>query len=209
MRLGEFFMRARSLPALALALTGALALPQAAGAAVVYNEAINGDTGDTFSSPAATVALGLGQNDILGSVTFSFFFLQPPTDMDVYSLVVATGQRIQSITISMTLRNEGSGLFEFISWYLTGASDVPGFAQMPVTVSDFPAFGNLMPIGEGSYRLEGLNFTGAMSPGEFRTADYSVTVNVEAVPTPIPLPAGAGLLAASLGLLTVLRRRRT
>jgi hypothetical protein len=193
-----------------LAVVGALALPHSAAAAVVvYNEAVDGDAGTGFGTNPAppVITLGGGVNEILGSVTFSNN-PQILGDNDAFDLVVGAGQRILSISIATVLRAEGDGEFRNITWALRGdTTRVAGSTAIPTIGT--PLFGTVLPVGEGTYRLASTGLGGSLTDDQYRIADYAISVDVEATPTPVPLPAGAGLLAASLGLLTVLRRRRT
>jgi hypothetical protein len=175
----------------------------------VYDEAISGDAGTGLGlNPAPpSIILGSGVNEILGSVTFSFNG-QVPSDTDAFDLVVGAGKTILSIVISTSLRDEGGGVLNSIVWTLLGGT-TSGSGSTSVPTAGTSLFGSILPVGEGTYRLDALGLTGGLAPSQYRTADYTIAVNVESTPSPVPLPAGAGLLAASLGLLALLRRRRT
>jgi hypothetical protein len=202
----------RHLPRLLTALpviAVAFAAPQTAAAAVIYSEAVSGDA-DVFAPPALNLALG--DNDIVGSVSDSFSFDGVELDFDAYSLNVGAGTRITSILFTSVSVIAGSDEFTGIVWRLQGASS--NFTT-PVPSTDTSAFAAALPLGAGTYILDTETFETGIVFGEFSTASYAIRVTVEAAPTTvpdpavIPLPAGAGLLAASLGLLAVLRRRRT
>ena len=107
----------------------------------------------------------------------------------------------------MTLRTVGRGEFDSIAWLLSGPS-VFATVDVPIPPTDPSPFGDEMPLGQGQYLLETVSLGGDMFPGDYRIADYTVSVTVEDTLTPIPLPAAAGLLAASLVALGALRRRR-
>lgn len=181
----------------ALTLAAALALPRAGAAATVYDESVNGDA-PVFAPPS--VALSLGQNDILGSVTFAFI-AAVPTDFDAFELVVGPGRRIVSIVLSSVLRDEGAGIFESVFWEL---SDPSAFSAAGTAATDVPLFASVLPLGTGSYIFRSGSLNGSIVSGQHRTADYAIDVQVAAV----PLPAGMPLLAAGLGLLVLAARRR-
>jgi hypothetical protein len=194
-----------ALPVIAIAF----AAPQTAAAAVIYSEAVSGDA-DIFGPP--TLNLALGDNDILGSVSDSFFADGVDGDFDAYSLVVGAGTRITSILFTSMSVIAGNGEFTGITWRLQGASSAVG---TQVRSANTPAFAAALPLGAGTYILDTETFETELEFGQFSIVSYAIRVTVEATPTTvpdpavIPLPAGAGLLAASLGLLAVLRRRRT
>lgn len=156
--------------------------------------------GDTIFDDPAIVELALGENKIFGSATFAIGLQTVSTDFDDYRLVVGPGQRIASIFLASSVRDEGTGLFETIIWNLGDIS----FPTVSTSVQGVEPFAAHLPLGEGTYTLNTNGYNGSFTEPGYRTADYAFTINVAAV----PLPAGVVLLAGGLGLLALAGRRR-
>lgn len=181
----------------ALTICAALTLPHAADASVVHDDRLN----DTSIFNPATVILGPGHNDILGSAS-----LGSPSDFDAYTLIVGSGRRIISILMSAT-QAHGVGTFTAIVWELREINALASVSFLQ-DVNGLPAsaFAGSLPLESGTYTLSTFGYTGFRGNAPSVSADYTIRVTV----APIPLPAGLTLLAGALGLLTLVGwRRRT
>jgi hypothetical protein len=140
-------------------LLAAMAVP--AGAAVIWNEGVNGDLSSSEAAPTA-ISFGVGSNTIIGSVSGS------PLDRDYITFTIGAGQTLSHVNLialspdnlSFTAFNSGSTSFipsgatngSFLSGIHISAADV-GFDLMPfydtrnVTTNSLPS----PSLGPGTY----------------------------------------------------------
>lgn len=168
-----------------------------AQAAIVYDEAVQGDLSNDHLSPTV-VTLGVGQNLIMGSTVH-----QPSLDRDFFTITIGTGQALSAIVLSsytntddqsffgMTNGNRFNGLgFSDVSgWALIGA--LPGLSVGDNLLDDMAGG----PIGPGAYSFWLQETAG--------NTTYTLDYQVAAVPLPAALPL---FLSGLLGLGAMARR---
>jgi hypothetical protein len=190
--------------ALAAALFGALAFAAPASAAVIYSEAVSGDL------PAANpltvlpvLALSAGTNTVLGSVALSSAF-QIPNDFDAFIFTVPAGNTLAAISVSLALRAEGGGVVTAAAFRLNSlVADIPS-----VQATDQSLFAASLPLSaeRGTFAFNGLR--GILNQGDFRIADYALTLTVRGdEPTAVAGPGALWALLVGLAGLGLVRRR--
>ncbi|MEM9263838.1 MAG: hypothetical protein AAGA22_09685 [Pseudomonadota bacterium] len=193
-------------------------LPGAA-AAVTYNEAVDGDLDENTS----IIALDIGQNTIIGSVTGTFTFTDTFVDLDGFRITLPTGARI--VSGSLTVNNYDINIFipnpffpftvEIVDSVLFDIGPPSGFVQYYKT--DNPSFDFLAATGpvtrdilETQMPGEGRPLTARINAGSFAgggdsfSVDYNVSLDVAAA---VPLPAGIVLLLSALVGIAFVHRK--
>lgn len=178
-----------------------------ASAAVIYDEAVNGDL-DAIGS--TNVNLGLGVNEILGTIPGT-----PPSDTDRIKFTQIPNLVIDSIVLTFTsafdplglgtmfnldLHNDQANLFD--DAFNTASSGAP------ITASFIDSFGP--ETGPLSTTTAGAIWDFQISPGTvYPFQNWKLTINTSgSVPTTVPLPASALLLLSAFGGLAAIRRRK-
>lgn len=197
----------------ALGVLAVCALSPLATAAVVYNEATNGDLSNNGLSPTF-VSMAAGSNQVLGSIG------NPGTgiDRDYFRFVVPAGQQLVSLSLlpgTTVLANVAfigvqAGPQMLVSPISGSPAGLLGWAHY--SVADIGT--NILPrIGTG---FGASGFTGALAAGDYTfwvqetgagTAGYGLDFTLAAVPEPA---SALLMLAGALGLsaLSGLHRRR-
>jgi hypothetical protein len=180
-----------------------LALAPPASAAVIYDEAVSGDlvARDDPTAPPL-LALSAGANTVRGAVTFS---AEGPVaqDYDAFGFVVPGGTSLAALAVSLTVRPEGGGDFTLTTMALGNYPRASLFFASPaVPATDTAIFGAALPLAPGSYFLGFTGFAGRIPAGQYRTADYEVTLTLRGADATAVLGPGAlwPMLAGLLGL---------
>jgi hypothetical protein len=172
----------------------------AQGATVLWDEAIDGDASDASSSFTPLAAV-LGENIIRGSRSWP---VGGPSDYDFYSITLASGLQIDSITavISNGYQDPAGGL---VGRFYVGLTETTELNQDRLLNWQLFVDGTITGATP-SYPLKNdifyLALAGGAKLGDTSIGlDYEWSINV----TPIPIPAAAWLFGSSLGLLCWLR----
>lgn len=189
--------RSSRLAALAAMLFICAASPTSA--AVVYDEAVSGDLAS--SGTLKSLLLASGANTVRGSVTFSFPDIPP--DFDAFIFTVPHGLSLTDIQFTAALlEGIGAGTLDSVSmrlWTSPGGQFVGLDSKTIPTSPAAELFASNLPLTAGDYRFEFSAFGGALTSGEFRTASYEITLNLDAAP--MPEPSSLALVLLSVGLL--------
>ena len=186
---------------------GATLLP-AAHAAVVYNEAVNGDLSNSGLSPTF-VSVAAGSNQVLGTTGNP----GPGIDRDYFTFTVPVGQVLSGLTVQAGTVPLG---LAFLG--LQSGTQVTAPTGGPATVllgwahyASADVGNNILPrIGTGAGAI---GFVGALGAGNYSvwiqdfnagSSTYSFNLTLAAVPEPAP----ALMLGAGLAALVWQRRRR-
>jgi hypothetical protein len=192
-------------------LASTLVLAQGAAAAVIHDEALNGDApSGTFR--ATVVQPGVGTSTINGVATFAFQF----TDYDSYLVRLPFGTALTGLTVAVG-DPTGTGTFSEIRWILTSRplNDNPGYDVYEFLSHGLPtsgpvAFTSGQPNFPVPFVISTYGYAGAVGSGQSVSAPYEITLNVAAVNiAPVPLPATLPLMVAALALLCRYRRIST
>jgi len=177
-----------------------------ASAAVIYDESVSGDL-DAIGS--TNVDLGLGVNEILGSIPGT-----PPADSDRIKFTQVANLVVDSIVLSFTspfdparigtqfnldLHNDQANLFD--DNFLTAASGAD------ISASFFDSFGpETGPLVTTAF---GAIWDFQISPGTvFPYQDWKLTINTSGSIGAVPVPAAAWLFGSALLALAGWNRRR-
>lgn len=205
---------------------GALAVP------LHYDEAVSGDLID---SPITSLSLDLGLNTIKGSLTS---IVGPQgvagnVDFDPFALALPSGLRLTSISVT-TQFGDGSvqgaaANTQAMAWSWSAVVQMPDLSQPPVFGTCYAAVAGSAPLSfcptlspTGGALFAGLPSNGSnyiVSQGSFTQPvdwaqaaggrlDYTVSVNVTAVPEPASWALMAAGLMACLGATGRLRRQQ-
>lgn len=178
----------------------------AAQAAMVWDEAANGDLSGNGLSPT-TLTLAAGSNTVLGTTGVPGNG-SGGIDRDYFSFTVPTGMYLASII----LRPETNviGGVSFAAMQVGPQVTVNPDTGSPIT--------SLLWYGHYDTSLTGADILGYLGPGSLPAGTYSMWVQdtgggstdygFDLNVAPVPLPGAAGLLISGLAGLGVLRRRR-
>lgn len=183
--------------------TAGLLAGNVASAAVIYDEAINGDFSGQLSTPTPVGTLALGTSTVTGRLANNF---ENGTEdgFDVFSFVLASGTRLSALTLNFDngLYTNGANIFlrtasgsnlaslnTFISGIVTGGS-----------LLGAPTLDALSP-GTYAFALAGVGTSFGLD-----TYSFNFTV-VDATPPAVPEPASGLLVIGSLLALAATRRR--
>lgn len=178
-----------------------------ASAATIYSEAVNGDL-DAIGS--TIVNLGLGVNDILGSINAT-----PPAETDRIRFTQVSGLIIDSIYLSFTAPFDDLGIGQSLNSALFNNvanlfDDNFGAINSGaiISASFFDSFGP--ETGPLSQTTAGAIWDFQLSAGSVYPAQpWKLTINTSAAPVnAVPIPAALPLLGGGLALMGVVGRRR-
>ncbi|MES2826068.1 MAG: PEP-CTERM sorting domain-containing protein [Pseudomonadota bacterium] len=151
---------------------------QAMASPISYDEAVDGD----LIYGESLLNLGAGTNRVQGTITWSNNF-KVDTDFDSFDFIVAEGSALTSISLDMSLQDVESGTWSTVGWFLdTGTEYLSQSTSFP-TISQV-LFNSAMPVSAGSFDMRQDSFSGELHLGEYRVADYTLTLNVASVPEP-------------------------
>ncbi|MBL8059125.1 MAG: PEP-CTERM sorting domain-containing protein [Chthonomonas sp.] len=184
-----------------LAIVG-LTVTQGANAAVVWNEAINGDfSGDRFNP--TVLSLSIGSNEILATTGDS--------ELDFYTFNLDAGKQLSSIIVRS---------FDTQDLMFIGVTTGPTFtvdpdAPDPAGLLGWAHFGqnelntDILPVmGQGVFGSQ--VFTPPLPSGQYsfwmNQFNSPTNYTLEFVVTPVPEPAT--MAALGLGVAALMRRRR-
>lgn len=188
-------------------------------AAVTYNEAVDGDLDENSS----TIALDIGQNTIIGSVSGTVTLTSIDVDFDGFRVTLPTGARIVSgrFTVKnfdINLSNAGPFFpvtFEILDNELSNPPPFFGDLQyygtqnpnLDFNIATGPVSRDILETRapeEGRPLKAEINAGLFVGAGDNFSLDYHVTLDVVA---PIPLPAGGILLLTALAGMVFVRRK--
>lgn len=187
----------RSLARPALFFSLCWLLPAAANAGTIYNEAINGAASNSASSPTS-VSLGVGANDILGTIGPSI------SNSDYFTFSVGLGQTITSIILE-AYDAANVSRFDIFNGSVAGAA-FGGFIS-----SSFGTFGTVTvgsdlilgggPLGAGAYTI-------LLQESNAPVVNYTIRLNLSGG-SAVPDHSGLAGLEAMLvvGLFAAVGRR--
>ena len=168
-----------------------------AQAAIVYDEAVQGDLSNDHLSPTS-VSLGAGQNFISGSTVHT-----PSLDRDFFTITIGPGQALKAIVLSSYTNSDDQSFFGMTTGSAftgLGFSDVSGWAL--IGAQPGLSIGNNLlnilaggPLGPGAYSFWLQETEGITT--------YTLDYQVAAVPLPAALPL---FLSGLLGLGALARK---
>ncbi len=169
-------------------VAGMLFTGPARAAVINYSETINGDL-PVFATDSPIFNLDVGTNTFTGETTFSNNSIFG-SDFDSFSFNILTGTRLESILIDISLLSVGSGIFSTVNYELQNSSfNLIESEFISIPSANISLFASNLPLGSGQFALQNAGLGGALEPGDFRTAAYTISLNVvKAVPTPVPEP---------------------
>ncbi|NET56207.1 MAG: hypothetical protein F6K47_08520 [Symploca sp. SIO2E6] len=178
-------------------------------AAFTYNEAVDGDLpGSAQDSPI--FALDIGENTFMGEQTFSN--TNNPSDFDSFTFSIPDGAFLESIFIDIGLLPVGSGFFDFTTYSLQDDSfvNIDNIEEsIAIPSSNRELFVSNLPLSSGQFSLQHNSISGALFPGQFRTASYTFSLNVnESASESIPEPNNIMGLFAFITLITCTALRK-
>ncbi|QFS51345.1 hypothetical protein [Nostoc sphaeroides] len=190
-------------------LVAGMLLSNPARAAVIsYNEASNGDFPQSPEG-SPVFDLDIGTNTFTGEISFLSF---GPSDLDSFAFNIPASTRLESILLNISLLSVGSGIFSTTGYDLQNSSfNLIASESIPIPSANLNLFASNLPLGSGQFALQNSFVAGLLSPGEFRTAPYTFSLNVVAA-TPVPEPSFMlGTLTFSLlaGSLLLKRKQKT
>lgn len=183
-----------------------------AGAAVIHDEAFDGDLSDHPLVPTALGTLAAGTSTVAGRLANNF---ENGTEdpADVFSVVVDAGSRLSAISLNLDQGLYFSGANIFL---LAGVGSGPGstilgsFNTRDSGIADGGAlfatagFGIAGPLEAGTYTIDLRGFG-----SNFGLSSYAFNLTVDpATQHNVPEPATGLLVAGSLLALAASRRRR-
>lgn len=199
---------------LAASLLGIAALlaSAAAPAAVIYNEAFDGDLSNAPGAPTSVGTLALGTSTVTGRLANNF---ENGTEdpLDVFSFVVAAGTQVSAITLNFdqALYRLGANIALFSG--PSSNSPNPNLGALNTVSSGLldggslftpSALGAIGPLGAGSYTFD---MRGIGQSNGLTSYSFNLSV-IDPNAQPVPEPASGLLVAASLLALGATRARR-
>ncbi|NJL84465.1 MAG: PEP-CTERM sorting domain-containing protein [Chloroflexaceae bacterium] len=194
---------------LILGLVAAVSLVPAAQAAIIHNEAIDGDLSSNNLAPTV-LEVNRGSNQIIGSVTPN-----PNIDRDFFTITIADNQLLTAIILenydttedqsffAVELGTQISSIISAATFLGTANIGLPAVAPEGSDVLD-----NL-----GQALLGGSGFSGPLGPGTYTfwfqetVAPVAYTFNLQVASTPEPSSLlGAGVV---LGLSALLKKKKS
>lgn len=175
-------------------IAGMLFSNPAKAAVINYNEA---SSGDLLGSPENSHAfdsvfdLDIGRNTFTGQVTFNN--VDPDvfnSDFDTFAFNIPANTRLESILLNISLLPGSSSIFNMTGYDLQNSSlnSIAPEQQISIPSTNVSLFASNLPLGSGKFRLRNNSFGGGIKFGEFRTAAYTLSLNVIAA-TPVPEPS--------------------
>ena len=194
----------------------AFGLSNAAAAAVVYNEGVNGDLADSFSSPTGISIASPGANQVIGTLTNPGPALAN-VNRDYFTITIPFGYTLQSLILTNFTKTVGNLGFLAIASGATAPDPTTPAAQLPALLVGYthlsttlvgtdilPLIGHAAGATGFSQTLVAGTYTFWLQDTSVNTVDdFTITLNVA-----IPEPASALLFGASLAGLGWARRRR-
>ncbi|MBA4757396.1 PEP-CTERM sorting domain-containing protein [Sphingosinicella sp.] len=178
-----------------------------ANAAIVYDEAINGD----FSANpdgSTPITLYSGNNVIKGSAAFGGE--SGPSDLDGFKFEIAAGHTLVSITLDWVItKANGWGLAwdnALVLGEWPGLYDDEQWLPLMTTPSPVQYFTSTLPLDSGVYTM--IHYATGCACDDTTTWDYSWTFEVASSSTDVPEPAALALFGLGLAGLGITRRRK-
>jgi len=174
-----------------------LTLTNPVGAAVIWNEAVNGDLSNTNLG-----LFGAGTYAIKGS-SYIDWGTNPVNDTDRFSFNLGNSDQIVGVSIS-TSNQVLSGALSLFDPAAT-LTNLTTFDNYVVTDLGFIAGNTLLPLpGDANY-FGALALSSSCCSGSVYF-DWEIGITVESIAT-VPVPAAAWLFGSALGLLGWMRRK--
>ena len=179
------------------------------GADVAHDESVSGDLSDDGLNPTPLTFI-VGENDVIGSTT------NVPLDRDVWTISIASGQQLDSITLLNYDTTEDASFFA-----VEAGSQITTFANSGSLLGN-SLIGSAVGAQQGDDVLDdlgnaqfgGTGFSGPLGPGQYTfwfqetaaTTNYSFRFNVSSA---VPEPASASLIALGISFVVLRRQRRS
>ena len=148
------------------------------GTVIIYDEAIDGDLPQS-ASDSPVFALGVGKNTFTGETTFSNNE-SIDSDFDSFAFSIPAGTSLESISINISLLPVGSGIFSNTGYSLQDSlfNDISS-ESITIPSADLSLFNTDLPLDTGQFAINQNFLSGSLAPGEFRTAAYTFSLEVE------------------------------
>lgn len=145
---------------------------------ITYDEAVDGDLPQS-SSDSPVFVLGVGTNTFIGETTFSNNE-SVDTDFDSFAFSIPAGTSLESISLNISLLPVGSGIFSNTTYSLQDSLfNGISFESVTIPSTDLSLFNADLPLNPGQFAIQQTGLSGALGPGEFRTAAYTFSLEVE------------------------------